>query len=107
NYSYAEFTKTWSRTKTRATFGWYLFTKNVVAPGNRAGGQFAIEQPVNARLTVAADWYTGSHALGYVTPGMILKLTPKLTFYGTYQLGNRGLSSGNHQMLIEFGYNFN
>lgn len=107
NYSYAEFTKTWSHTKTRATFGGYLFTKNVVAPGNRAGGQFAIEQPVNARVTVAADWYTGNHALGFVTPGFILKLTPKLTFYGTYQLGNHALTEGNHQMLIELGYNFN
>lgn len=107
NYSYAEFTKTWLSTKTRATIGAYLFTDDVVASGNRAGGQFAIEQPVNARLTVAADWYTGFHALGYVTPGVILKLTPKLAFYGTYQLGNRALSAGNHQMLIEFGYSLN
>lgn len=107
NYSYAEFTKTRSKTKTRATFGGYLFTKNVVSSGNRAGGQFAIEQPVNAHLTLAADWYTGFHALGYVTPGVILKLTPKLTFYGSYQLGNRALSAGNHQMLVEFGYNLN
>lgn len=105
DYSYAEFTKTWTTTRTRATFGGYLFTKHVVASGNRAGGQFAVEQTVNSHLTVAADWYTGFHALGYVTPGMIVKLTPKLTFYGTYQLGNRALSAGNHQMLIEFGYN--
>ena len=67
NYTYAEFTKTW-RTRTRATFGGYAFTKNVVASGNRAGGQFALEQPMTSRLTLAADWYTGEQVLGYVTP---------------------------------------
>ena len=106
NYSYAEFAKTWS-TRTRATFGAYLFTPQVVAAGNRAGGQFAIEQPVTNRLTVAADWYTGDHALGYVTPGIILKATSKLTLYGSYQVGNHETANGNHQMLVELGWNLN
>ena len=105
-YSYAELSKTWNSTKSRATFGAYLFTKRVVASGNRAGGQFAFEQPINARLSVAADWYTGNRSLGFVTPGAILKLTPKLIVYGTYQLGNHGLTEGNHQILLEFGYTF-
>lgn len=105
NYTYAEFTKTW-RTKTRATFGTYAFTKQVVASGNRAGGQFGIEQPMTSRLTLAADWYTGDHALGYVTPGIIFKMTSQLTLYGAYQVGNRHALAGNHQMLIEFGWNF-
>ncbi len=104
NYTYAEFTKTW-RMKTRATFGAYAFTRHVVAPGNRAGGPLAIEQPISSRLTVAADWYTGDHALGYVTPGIILKATSQLTLYGTYQIGNGRASAGNHQMLIELGWN--
>jgi hypothetical protein len=59
------------------------------------------------RVTIAADWYTGDHALGYVTPGIIFKATSKLTLYGTYQVGNRGATSGNHQMLVELGWNFN
>jgi hypothetical protein len=105
NYTYAEFTKTW-RTKTRATFGAYAFTKHVVASGNRAGGQFAIEQRMTSRLTLAVDWYTSDQALGYVTPGIIFKATSQLTLYGTYQIGNRRASVGNHQMLIEFGWNF-
>lgn len=106
NYSYAQFTKTW-RTKTRATFGGYVITQNVVDRANRGGGQFAIEQTITKRLTVAADWFTGATAIGYVTPGLIAKITSKLTFYGTYQIGNRGTSKGNHQTLIELGYNFN
>lgn len=106
NYTYAEFTRTW-RTKTRATFGGYVFTRHVVAFGNRAGGQFAMEQTVTHRLTLAADWYTGDQALGYVTLGLIFKATSKLTLYGTYQIGNRGASEGNHQALVEIGWNFN
>lgn len=106
NYAYAEWTKTW-RTKTRATFGAYDFTADVVASGNRAGGQFAVEQPITGRLTLAADWYTGQHALGYVTPGIILKATSQLTLYGSYQIGNHGASTGNHQMLVEIGWNLN
>jgi hypothetical protein len=106
NYLYAEFTKTW-KTKTRATFGGYHFTRDVVASGQRAGGQFAIEQPVGNRLTMAADWYTGTHALGYITPGIVLKATSKLTLYGSYQIGNSGANVGNHQLLMELGWNFN
>lgn len=106
NYIYAEVVKSW-RSKTRATFGAYDFTANVVALANRAGGQFAIEQPLGNRLTLAADWYTGDHNLGYVTPGIIVKATSRLTLYGTYQIGNGGAASGNHQVLIELGWNLN
>jgi hypothetical protein len=106
NYVYAEFTKTW-KTKTRVTFGFYDFTGHVVASGNRAGGQFAIEQPISNRVTLAADWFTGSHTLGYVTPGIIIKMAPRLTWYGSYQIGNTGASSGNHQLLMEAGWNIN
>ncbi|HZW96070.1 MAG TPA: hypothetical protein VFF64_24205 [Candidatus Eremiobacteraceae bacterium] len=33
-----------------------------LAPAQRAGGQFTFEHPINNRLTVAAEWYTGNHA---------------------------------------------
>jgi hypothetical protein len=106
NYIYAEFTKAWT-TKTRVTLGGYHFTRDVVALAQRAGGQFAIEQPVSKLLTVAADWYTGTHALGYITPGIIVKATSKLTFYGSYQIGNSSAAAGNHQLLLVLGWNFN
>jgi hypothetical protein len=106
NYFYAEFAKVFHG-GTRIGFGGYEFTKNVVAPAQRAGGQFTLEQPVNKRLTVAAEWYTGNQAAGYVDPGAIVKITSKVTFYGCYQIGNAGVSNGNHQFLWELGYNFN
>jgi hypothetical protein len=106
NYFYACFSKKWKR-GTRVSAGGYDFTKHVVAAANRAGGQFTLEQPVGRRLTLAAEWYTGNNAVGYVNSGAIIKLTGKLTLYAAYQVGNAGVSQGNHQFLWEFGYDFN
>ncbi|MGC1617793.1 MAG: hypothetical protein WA765_04835 [Candidatus Acidiferrum sp.] len=106
NYSYAFFSKEWKH-GTRIGAGGYDFTKNVVAAANRAGGQFTIEQKVSSRLTVAAEWYTGNNAVGYVNSGAIIKVTSRLTGYAAYQIGNAGVTKGNHQFLWELGYNFN
>jgi hypothetical protein len=95
-------------TRTRVGFGGYFFSKNVVAPNaNRAGGQFTIEQGVTRRFGVQADWFTGRHASGYFTPGSYFKFTKKLTGYGSYSIGNDNVTSGNHLMYFEVGYNFN
>jgi hypothetical protein len=106
NYVYAELSKTFKR-GTRLTAGGYDFTQHVVAAANRAGGQFGFEQPVNKQLTLAADWFTGRHSAGYFTPGAVFKLSPKLTGYASYSLGNANLAHGNHFFLLELGYNFN
>jgi hypothetical protein len=106
NYFYAFFSKEW-KDGTRIGIGGYDFTRHVVADANRAGGQFTLEQRVNNRLTLAAEWLTGKQAAGYVNPGAIIKLNAKLTLYGAYQIGNEGVTRGNHQFLWEIGYNFN
>ena len=106
NYFYAEISKTFAQ-GTRVTFGGYDFTPNVVASANRAGGQFGFEQPLNKKVTFAADWITGEHAAGYFTPGMVFKLGPKVTGYAGYSIGNQNPSQGNHFFLLELGYNFN
>jgi hypothetical protein len=105
-WTYAEFTKSW-QSKTRLTFGGYYASRNVFSSGQRGGGQFAVEQGVGQRLTLAADWFTGNDSVGYVTPGLIFKLTHKLTGYLSYQIGNSEVSQGNHQVLGEIGWNFN
>jgi len=106
NYAYASFAKEWKH-GTRVGLGGYDFTRYVVANANRAGGQFTFEQRVSNRVTLAAEWYTGKQAVGYVNPGAIIKLTSKLTLYAAYQIGNAGVTTGNHQFLWELGYNFN
>jgi hypothetical protein len=106
NYVYAEVSKTF-KTGTRVTAGGYDFTRNVVSGANRAGGQFGFEQPVNKQLTLAADWFTGKHAAGYFTPGVVFKVGPRVTGYAGYSIGNQNASNGNHFFLLEIGYNFN
>lgn len=104
-YTYTAVAKTIN--KTRLTAGAFVFSKNVVAPNAaRGGGQFAIEQTVNSKLTLAADWFTGKHANGYFTPGIIYKPHPKVTSYFSYSIGNADAGSGNHFFLFELGYNF-
>jgi len=106
NYVYAEVSKSF-KGGTRLTAGGYDFTRNVVAPANRAGGQFGFEQPLNKKITFAADWYTGKHSAGYFTPGLVFKAGPKVTGYAGYSIGNQNAANGNHFFLLEVGYNFN
>ena len=106
NYVYAAVSKTFSE-GTRISAGGYEFTAHVVAPGRRTGVQATFEQTLTKSLTLAADWFSGAHASGYVTPGIILKATSRLMLYGAYELGNSGLTNGNHALLIELGYSFN
>jgi len=106
NYVYVELSKTF-KSGTRLTAGGYDFTRNVVASANRAGGQFGFEQPLNKRVTLAADWFTGKHSAGYFSPGVVFKVGPKVTGYAAYSIGNQSASHGNHFFLLEVGYNFN
>lgn len=106
NYAYAQVSKTFS-TKTRITGGVYHFTKNVVAPAQRAGGQFAIEQPITDKFGIAADYYTGKHAAGYFTPGINFKPHPKVTGYFGYSIGNVDARKGNHYFYAAIGINLN
>ena len=106
-YTYVMTQKTFNKS-TRVGFGGYFFSRNVVAAkANRAGGQFTFEQPLNKKVTIAADWFTGKHSAGYFTPGVIFKVGTKITGYASYSIGNQNASRGNHYFLLEFGYNFN
>lgn len=105
SYSYAAIAKTIN--KTRLTAGGFVASRNVFAPGAvRGGGQFAVEQTINEKLTFAADWFTGRHAGGYFTPGVIYKPHPRVTTYWSYSIGNADAAKGNHYFLFELGYNF-
>jgi hypothetical protein len=106
SYSYLAAAKTIR--KTRLTAGGFVFSKNVAAPkAARGGGQFAVEQTINSKLSLAADWLTGKQANGYFTSGVIYKPTSKVTAYSSYSIGNADARKGNHFFLFELGYNFN
>ena len=105
-YSYVAGSKTIN--KTRLTAGGFVASKNVFASDAvRTGGQFGIEQAINSKFSVAADWITGRHASGYLTPGVIYNPTSRITTYYSYSLGNTDIRAGNHYFLIEIGYKVN
>jgi hypothetical protein len=104
-YTYVEVAKRFGSV-TRVGAGGYYFSPHVVADANRAGGQFSVEQKISSTLTLAADWFTGDHANGYLASGVIWNATGKLAIYGAYQVGNAGVLNGNHGPLFEVGYTF-
>jgi len=106
DYVWTEAAHKWN-SGTRATFGMYYITGKVAGAKQKVGGQFAFEWPLNSRASFATDWFTGDSSIGYVTPGVILRTSRQLTWYGAYQIGNHALSRGNHQFLFEIGWNFN
>ena len=97
--------------RTRIEVGaWYAsagFVHPVDRPlGSSSGGALAtFEQPVAAvpGLTVAADWWSGENAIGYLTPGLVYT-AGSWTAYAAYSIKN-GDSSGNAG-LLELGYSF-
>ncbi len=104
-YSYVAIAKTIN--KTRLTAGSFVASRNVfAAKAIRGGGQFAIEQTINDKFSLAADWFTGRHANGYFTPGVIYKPHGRVTTYLSYSIGNADAAKGNHYFLFELGYNF-
>lgn len=77
NYFYAEFTRT-LKTQTRLTFGAYDFSANVVATGNKAGGQVGIEQPVTSVSLWPPTGLPDATALDTSLPAQRSNSLPKL-----------------------------
>jgi len=106
-YAYPMVQKTFS-SKTRIGFGGYFYSKGVVDPDKSwAGGQFTFEQPLSARVGLAADWFTGKQPSAYLTAGGYYKFTANLTTYVAYSVGNINASNGNSFFYIQFCYNIN
>jgi hypothetical protein len=92
------------KNQARISAGAYDFTPGVVAVADRAGGQFTAEYPLRTNITLAADWFTGNHAAGYLTVGLISKPHPRVTLYTAYSVGNANLDRGNHYFVVQLGY---
>ena len=107
SYTYVQASKTF-KSNTRLTFGGYHVSKNVFASqAQRAGGQFGIEQSINSKFSIGADWITGRHAAGYVTPVLTYKPHPKVAIYQGYSIGNADANRGNHFFYTAIGINLN
>lgn len=84
--------------------GWYS-SAGYAKPTSTGGALATFEQPLPwvPGLTLAADWWSGKNALGYVSPGLIYGFG-HWTAYAAYTIKN-GDSKGNGG-LLELGYLF-
>jgi hypothetical protein len=87
-----------------AVGGWYA-SAGYAKPESTGGALASIEQPLPwvKGLSLAADWWSGKNAIGYVTPGVVYGFG-NWTAYAAYSIKN-GDSNGNAG-LIELGYAF-
>ena len=104
NAVYLEAAKTFS-SKTRIGVGIYDFSAQVIDHANRAGIQASLEQEITPRFAVAADWYSGNNSVGFVTPGLVTKVSGTVTLLTACEMGNHDLMQGNHAILLVLGWN--
>ncbi len=88
---------------TRIEFGGWYSSAGYARPTSTGGALATLEQPLPwiKGLTLAADWWSGENAIGYVSPGLIYTFG-HWTAYAAYSIKN-GDSRGNGG-LIELGY---
>lgn len=89
NWSYAHLSGRMPKLKTRLTAGVSTGTKQLFGR-NTVGFIGGIEQPVTSRFTIITDWFSGTHANGYLIPGFSYVLIPEnsTTIFIGYQIPN-------------------
>jgi hypothetical protein len=63
--------------------------------GRRAGVILGIEQPIQKRITLVADWYSGKNNLGYFTPGVSISVPGNGLLNIGYSIGNDSWTGSN------------
>ena len=61
----------------------------------RAGVILGYEQPVHAKASIVADWFSGKNGLGYFTPGISVTLPGSGLLNVGYSVGNDSWTSSN------------
>jgi hypothetical protein len=63
--------------------------------GQRAGVMLGYEQPIQARISIVADWFSGKNNLGYFTPGISITLPYNGLLNAGYSIGNDSWADSN------------
>ena len=88
NWTYTHLSGRLPVTKTRITAGVSYGTKQLFGKDTTSfiGG---VEQPINKKLTLMTDWYSGSeHFAGYLIPGFAYAFPKNTTLFVGYQIPN-------------------
>lgn len=100
--SYTYIATAMSYGKSRFTSGmWNSY--NYTAQADRVGAFLGYEYKFNGKYTVASDWSSGSGSNGVTTTGLMWFPNSRLMIIPSYQVGNSGVSSGNHQAVLYVG----
>jgi hypothetical protein len=77
--------------------------------GTKAGAIVGYEQPIHARASIVADWFSGVSGFGYFTPGISITLPRASLLNIGYSLGNdsyKDPSNNNRYLFIYYGITF-
>jgi hypothetical protein len=78
--------------------------------GPRAGALLGYEQPIHAKASIVADWFSGKNGLGYFTPGISITVPGNGLFNAGYSIGNDSWENSNktknRYVFIYYGVTF-
>lgn len=76
--------------------------------GTKAGAIIGLEQPIHAKATIVADWFSGVSGFGYFTPGISISLPHSSLFNVGYSIGNDSYDGNkNRALFIYYGITLN
>ena len=99
NWSYAHASCRLPRVNTRLTAGITAGTRQVFGR-NTVAAIAGIEHPLTPRVSLLADWYSGTHGLGLLITGVSVALPKDTALYAGYQIPNNR-RSGRSGFVVE------
>ena len=94
----------------RITFGPYGIVGAVESYyGTKAGAIVGYEQPIHAKASIVADWFSGVSRFGYFTPGISITLPRNGVLNVGYSIGNDSYSepsNNNRYLFVYYGITF-
>lgn len=88
----------------RLTGGVYTIAGGDDDTGTRTGALVGVEQPVNKKLTLVADWITGKSKVGYSSAGFRYSVNKSQSIEVGYSFGNSGRA--NNFLSAFYTFNF-
>ena len=101
---YVNASKTVPKLGTRLTGGMYRAIARKRDFGKMWGFMAGVEQPLNKRLSVIGDWFSGANRYGYAFVGMNIAVTKRQFLSFGYNFGNSGV--GENYFAITYGIYF-
>jgi hypothetical protein len=93
---------------TAGPYGVAISDENFLGP--RGGVILGYEQPVQAKISIVADWFSGKNYYGYFTPGVSITLPKNGLLNAGYSIGNDSWEDSNatknRYFFIYYGMTF-